>query len=142
MRHNIGKVYVLSCAHCQRNKSHTTKPVGPLYLLPVPDGRCDSVTIDFIGPLPKDDGFDCILTITDHLGSDVCIIPTTCTLTAQGLADIFFKEWYCKNSLPLEIISDRDKLFVSHFWKALHQLTRVKLKLSTSFHPESNGASE
>ena len=44
--------------------------------------------------------------------------------------------------LPLEIISDRDKLFVSQFWQSLHQLTGVKLKLSSSFHPESDGASE
>jgi hypothetical protein len=49
---------------CQRNKSRTTKPVGPLHPLPIPDGRGDSITIDFIGPLPVDEGFDCIVTIT------------------------------------------------------------------------------
>jgi hypothetical protein len=74
----------------------------------VSDRRCDSIAIDFIGPLPKDNGYDCILTITDRLGSDICIIPTKCTLTAQGLAELFFKHWYCKNGLPIEIISDRE----------------------------------
>lgn len=98
--------------------------------------------MDFISPLPRENSFDCILTITDRLGSDIRIIPTTCSLTAQGLAELFFKEWYCENGLPLEIISDRDKLFVSQFWQSLHQLTGVKLKLSSSFHPESDGASE
>ena len=98
--------------------------------------------MDFIGPLPQENGFDCILTITDRLGSNIWIIPTTCSLTAQGLADLFFKEWYCENGLPLEIISDRDKLFISQFWQSLHQLTGVKLKLSSSSHPESDGASE
>jgi hypothetical protein len=142
MRHDIEHAYVPSCAQCQRNKSRTTKPVGPLHPLPVPDRRCDSIALDFIGPLPRDDSFDCILTITDRLRSDIRIIPTTCSLTTQGLAEVFFKEWYCENGLPLEIVSDRDKLFVSHFWKALHELTGVKLKLSTSFHPETDGASE
>ena len=61
---------------------------------------------------------------------------------AQELAEIFFHEWYCENGLPLEIVSDRDKLFVSHFWKALHQLTGVKLKMSSSYHPETDSASE
>ena len=84
----------------------------------------------------------CILTITNHLGSDIHIIPTTVSLTAQKLAELFFKEWYCKNSLPLEIILDCNKLFVSQFWQSLHQLIGVKLKLSSSFHPESDGASE
>jgi hypothetical protein len=142
MRRDLELGYVPSCAECQRNKSKTQRPVGPLHPLPVPDSRCDSVAIDFIGPLPPDDGFDCILTLTDRLGSDIRIIPTTCSLTAQGLADIFFREWYCENGLPLEIVSDRDKLFVSNFWKALHELTGIKLKMSTSYHPETDGASE
>jgi hypothetical protein len=55
---------------------------------------------------------------------------------------IFFDEWYCENGLPLEIISDRDKLFLSKFWQALHKLTGVKLKMSTVYHPQSDGASE
>ena len=142
MRHDLERAYIPGCADCQRNKSRTTKPLGPLHPLPVPDSRCDSVAIDFIGPLPVDDGYDCILTLTDRLGSDIRIIPTTCSLTAQELAEIFFREWYCENGLPLEIVSDRDKLFVSHFWKALHELTGVKLKMSSSYHPETDGASE
>jgi hypothetical protein len=42
----------------------------------------------------------------------------------------------------LEIISDRDKLFVSHFWKALNVLSGVKLKMSSSYHPQTDGSSE
>jgi hypothetical protein len=44
--------------------------------------------------------------------------------------------------VPLDIVSDRDKLFMSRFWKTLHTLTGVKLKLSTSYHPETDGSSE
>ena len=63
--------YIPGCADCQRNKSHTSKPLGPLHPLPVPDGCCDSIVMDFIGPLPKDGDFDMILTIMDCLGSDI-----------------------------------------------------------------------
>jgi hypothetical protein len=63
-------------------------------------------------------------------------------LTAPELALLFFDKWYCENGLPLNIISDRDKLFMSAFWKALHKLTGVKLKMSTAFHPETDGSSE
>jgi hypothetical protein len=99
--------------------------------------------MDFIGPLPVDDGYDCILTITDRLGgSDLRIIPTKTTLKAEELAILFFDHWYCENGLPLEIVSDRDKLFLSKFWTALQALTGVKLKLSTAYHPETDGTSE
>lgn len=142
MRRDLEGAYIPGCADCQRNKSKTTKPIGPLHPLPVPDRRCDSVAIDFIGPLPIDHGFDCIVTFTDRLGSDIRIIPTKTTLTAEGLAQLFFTHWYCENGLPLDIISDRDKLFVSRFWCTLHKLTKVKLKMSTAYHPETDGASE
>jgi hypothetical protein len=47
--------------------------------------------MDFVGPLPLDNGFDCLLSITDQLGADIRIIPTKTTLTAEELAVIFFK---------------------------------------------------
>jgi hypothetical protein len=63
-------------------------------------------------------------------------------LTVPKLALLFFNEWYCENSLPLELISDRDKLFVSKFWKALHVLTGVHLKMSPAYHPQTDSTSE
>lgn len=113
MRKQLQHSYVPSCTECQRNKSSTTRPIGPLHPLPIPEQRGDSVTIDFISPLPKDGTFDSLITFTDRLGSDIQIVPTHFNLTAEGLADLFFDKWYCENGLPLEIISDRDKLFMS-----------------------------
>ena len=100
------------------------------------------MAIDFIEPLPLDNGFDMIITFTDRLGSDIQIIPSSSTLTAEQLAELFFDKWYCENGLPIDIVSDRDKLFMSRFWKMLHSLTGVKLKMSMSYHPETDGSSE
>ena len=80
--------------------------------------------------------------MTDRLGSDIRIVPTKTNITAEDLAIIFFNNWYCENSLPKEIISNRDKLFVSKFWTALHKLTSVKIKLSSAYHPETDGSSD
>ena len=63
MRKDLEDGYIPSCIDCQRNKSPTQKPTGPLHPLPVPDARCDSISMDFIGPLPLDQGHNCILTI-------------------------------------------------------------------------------
>lgn len=142
MRQDLEEAYIPACVKCQRNKSSTKKPPGPLHPLPIPDGCRDSIAIDFIGPLPVDNGFDCIVTITDHLGADVHIAPTHVDVTAERFAAQFFDLWYCENGLLLNIVSDRDKIFVSKFWKALHILTGIKLKMSSAYHPETDGSSE
>jgi len=75
MRRDLESAYVLGCVDCQCNKSSTLKPKGPLHPLPVPDECGASVAMDFVGPLPEDEGFNCILTMTDQLGSDIRIAP-------------------------------------------------------------------
>jgi hypothetical protein len=134
--------YVPSCVDCQRNKNLTSRPKGPLHPLQVPDKHFDSVAIDFIGPLPKDDGFDCIVTMTDRLGADVQIIACNIDMMAEDFVVIFFNRWFCENGCPLELITDRNKLFVSRFWKALMKLSDIKHKMSTAFHPQTDGTSE
>lgn len=118
------------------------KPTGPLHLLPVPDGRGDSVAMDFIRPLPEENGLDCILAMTDHLNSDIQLVPCSMKTNAEQLAVLFFDKWYCENGLPLEIISDRDKLFMSCFWKHLMILTGIKHRASSAYHPQMDEASE
>ena len=142
MHQDLESAYVPSCADCQHNKSKTTKPTGPLHPLPIPDQYSDSIAIDFIGPLPEDNGSNCILTMTDRLNADIQLVTTRTDISTSDLAVIFFNHWYCKNGLPLEIISNHDKLFVSKFWTALHKLTGVKLKLSSMYHPQTDGASK
>ena len=51
MRRDLEQAYIPSCSPCQCNKSHTTKPTGPLHPLPVPDTRFEAVALDFVGVL-------------------------------------------------------------------------------------------
>ena len=44
--------------------------------------------------------------------------------------------------MPKAITSDRDKLFTSKFWKELFKKSKVQLRMSTAYHPETDGASE
>ncbi|KAL4260718.1 hypothetical protein AB1N83_011879 [Pleurotus pulmonarius] len=142
MKRDLEDAYIPGCVACQKNKSSTSKPAGPLHSLPVPDSRFSCVAMDFVGPLPEDEGYDYLLTITDRLGADIRLIPCKKDLSAERCATLVFDAWYCENGLPEELISDRDKLFVSTFWRALHKLTGIKVKLSSAFHPQTDGASE
>lgn len=100
------------------------------------------MAINFVGPLPEDEGFNCIVTMTDKVGADIRLILIRTNITAEEFVAIFFDKWFCENELPKEIISDRDKLFISQFWTALHKLTGVKLKLSIAYHSQTDDSSE
>ena len=142
MRQELENAYIPACEDCQRNKSRTVKTPGPLHPLPIPDQRGDTIAIDFVGPLPEDQGFNGLATVTDTIGSDIRLIPIRMNVTAELFAQQFLDSWYCENGLPLHIISDRDKLFTSKFWTQLHKLTGIKLKMSSAYHPQTDGASE
>ena len=47
-----------------------------------------------------------------------------------------------KTSSALSIVSDRDSSFTSHFWNGLQKELGTKVKLSTAYHPETDGQSE
>jgi hypothetical protein len=134
--------YIKSCDPCIRKKSTTQAPVGFLHPLPVPSARFREIAMDFIGPLPRSCGFDMAILITDRLTDYVKIEPTNTTATAPEIANLFYRTWYRQFGLPSAITSDRDKLFMSRFWKELMKKVDVHLRMSTAYHPETDGSSE
>jgi hypothetical protein len=134
--------YIKSCVSCARNKSSTQAPAGFLHPMPIPNQRFTELAMDFVGPLPKVKGFDTILVMTDRLTNYVKIEPTTSSATAPAIADLVYRSWYRQFGLPTAITSDRDKLFVSKFWTELFKRLDVQLRMSTAYHPETDGSSE
>jgi hypothetical protein len=135
-------VYIKSCTSCAVNKSSTQAPAGFLHSMPIPPDRFAELAMDFVMPLPKSRGYDGILVMTDRLVNYVKIEPIHTTATAPDIAKIVYESWYRQFGLPSAITSDRDKLFTSKFWKELHKRIKVDLRMSTSFHPQTDGSSE
>jgi len=140
--HRDVETYIKSCTSCARNKSSTQAPAGFLHPLPIPKDRFTEMALDFVGALTPSRGFDTILVMTDRLTDYVKFEPTHSTATAQDIADLVYRSWYRQFGLPRAIASDRDKLFTSKFWKELHKRIRIHLRMSTSYHPETDGSSE
>ena len=135
--------YCRSCRDCQESKSSTQKPLGLLKPLEPPSGKWESITMDFIGPLTKTKKcHSSLLVFVDRLTKMIRLCPTNNRLSAKGTAKLFHQHVYRNHGLPAQIISDRDPLFTSAFWKFLFKMLGVKLSLSSSFHPETDGQSE
>jgi transposase InsO family protein len=134
---------VFGCLVCQRNKAQTVKKAGLLQPLSVPSFEWESVSMDFITQLPvTKSGYDAIAVFVDRLTKMVHFAPTYTDCSTRDvtclLNDIVFKH----HGLPSELISDRDPHFTSKFWAELNRLLGTKLKISTAFHPQTDGQTE
>ncbi|WVZ69639.1 hypothetical protein U9M48_018398 [Paspalum notatum var. saurae] len=133
---------VRACAVCQRNKSEHLHPVGLLLPLPVPQGVWTDVAMDFVEALPRVRGKSVILTVIDRFSKYCHFIPLAHPYSAESVAQAFFAEIVRLHGIPQSIVSDRDTVFTSNFWRELMRLSGTKLQMSTAFHPQSDGQSE
>jgi hypothetical protein len=78
----------------------------------------------------------------DRLTKYTYFIPYNEDFTVQSLVIIFVDRIVRYYRIPKAIISNRDKLFTSVFWKTLIVTLGIKLKLSTAFHPTTDRQTE
>jgi hypothetical protein len=134
--------YCASCGICQTIKTSNQQPQGLLHVMPIPSRPWELVRMDFVGPFPESRGFDYLWVIICRLTSMVHLIPVNVTIKAVDLAYLYLGQVVRLHGMPLSIVSDRDPKFTSKFWTELHRLVGTKLRMSTAFHPETDGASE
>ena len=138
--------YVKTCDICQRTKAPRHKPYGELASLPVSKNPWREITMDFVTGLPpsKRGGvvYDSIFVVVDRCTKMARYIPTTVKLGAAELAEVFFTEIVLRFGMPGGIVSDRGSVFTSGFWSALCYHSKIKRRLSTAFHPQTDGLTE
>ena len=80
--------------------------------------------------------------VNHGLTKGVILCPTKITVTAEGIASLFFHKVYLYFSLYDKIISDYGPQFASTFARELGKLLNYDLSLSTAYHPQSDGETE
>ncbi|PNX96980.1 retrotransposon-related protein, partial [Trifolium pratense] len=141
MREDVTK-FVKACDICQQTKHPNHLPYGLLQPLPVPAGVWEDISLDFIIGLPSFQTHTVILVVVDRFSkaAHFGMLPTH--HTASKVADLFARMICRLHGMPKSIVSDRDPIFVSKFWQKLFQLSGTKLRMSTAYHPQTDGQTE
>ena len=140
--------YIKDCELCAKSKHSRHKPYGLLMSPAMPNKSWSSIAIDFITDLPKSADpltgteYDSIMVVVERLTKWAYFIPFLRSAKATQLAYVFMGQVFARHGMPDEIISDRDKLFTSQFWQSLMDLLGTKHKLSTAYHPQTDGQTE
>jgi hypothetical protein len=135
--------FIARCIVCQQVKIEHQRPAGLLQPLKIPQWKWEQISMDFVGGLTRTQkGHDSIWVIVDRLTKSAHFLPVKSTYKTSQYAELFISEIVKLHEVLVSIVSDRDSIFPSHFWKAFQKALGTRLKLSTSHHPQTDGQTE
>lgn len=91
------------------------------------------------------DGNNAICVVIDRLSKERYYIPCTAeenNTSSEATIIMLIKEVFRLHGLPASIISDRGPQFIATVWKSFCKRLNISAKLSTAFHPETDGQTE
>jgi transposase InsO family protein len=141
MRRDVDR-FVRNCDTCRRSRTSRHAPFGLLRPLPVPQAPWQDISMDFVVGLPWSEGCDAIWVVVDRLTKQRHLVPCRSDVDANDLADLFLKWVFRLHGLPETITSDRGPQFASHFWGRLCSRLEIGRRMSTAFHPQTDGQTE
>jgi hypothetical protein len=102
--------------------------------------------MDFITDLPPsrrhNQIYDSILVIVDRYTKLARYIAVRKSIQAHELAELFMNHIYKDFGSPKGITTDRGSVFTSKFWGDFMYYLKVRRRLSTAFHPQTDGQTE
>ncbi|KAJ0442289.1 putative nucleotidyltransferase, Ribonuclease H [Helianthus annuus] len=133
---------VRRCDVCMRAKTENVASPGMMQPLPIPQMIFSDISVDFIGGLPRVKGKDTVFVVVDRLTKYGHFMLLGHPYSAKEVAQVFFDNVFKLHGCPSSIVSDRDPIFLSSFWKEFLHLQGIEAKLSTAYHPQTDGQTE
>ena len=133
--------YVLGCDACQRYKP-ASHPRAVLQPQEVPTRPWENIGVDLITQLPASRGWDSIAVYVDHFSDQTHLSPCKSTITAEGVADLHYKDVFRLHGMPKKVYSDRGPQFAARFMRGLYQRLGITTGFTTAYHPQGNGKVE
>jgi hypothetical protein len=133
------KNYVQSCDSCQ--KRGRASRIEPLH--PIPIGQpFHHIGINYVRPLPvSSKGNKYIIVAIDYLTKWPEAKPVRHN-DAKTTVQFVYEDIICRHGCPGEILTDRDTHFNNHLLHELLQKFEVPHRMSTPYHPQTNGLVE
>ena len=143
MRQRI-ETYIKKCLSCQQNKHATHAKYEKIQYMKSSKSPWDEVFMNFIIKLSKSKNstnektYDAIFVMIDRLIKYCHIIFFKETYNVEQLKYIVLNRLIRYHEISRGLTSDRDKLFISNYWKTLLPMLGIKFKMSTTFHSQTN----
>ncbi|CAN6694213.1 unnamed protein product [Malus baccata var. baccata] len=134
------RTFCMSCDRCQRTGNIGPKqqmPQTPIFSVEI----FDVWGIDFMGPFPPSFGFTYILLAVDYVSKWV-EAKATRTNGSKVVADFVKTNIFARFGMPRVLISDGGSHFCNRTIEALLKKYKVTHKVSTPYHPQTNGQAE
>lgn len=136
------QTFIRQCVVCQQTKYSSQKPNDLLQPLPLPNHVWEDVSMDFVTGLSSSKGYTVIMVVVDRFSKAIHLRALASGFTAYKVAELFVS-MVCKlHGLPKSIVSDRDPEFISRFLSDLFKFSGTLLRMSSSYHPQTDGQTE
>ena len=134
---------VSKCPNCKQVKAQHQKPGGLLYEIEVPTSKWENINMGFVVCLSRTQKqYESIWVVVGRLNKSAHFIPVKTNNSVEDYAKIFIDEIMFCHDILLSIISDLGAQFTSRFWRLFQKGLGNKVKLSTAFHPQTDGQME
>ena len=133
-------VYSQGCARCQKTSSRFDKAAPDLHSIPVPTHPWKQIGIDLCSLPTTVEGYVGIVVAVDYFSKWVEAEPIK-DKTAETVAGFLYR-LVCRHGCAEVQINDQGREFVNRVCTVLHELTGVKQRVTSAYHPQSNGLTE
>ncbi|KAI0998101.1 hypothetical protein K3495_g10089 [Podosphaera aphanis] len=134
--------FVRNCHVCGRSKIWRQSSQGLLRPLPIPDRFHSEIAVDFMTELPLTDKNERFLMVIHDRLLGSATLEAMETMGAEKCAERFVISHWRYHGFPNSLTSDRGSNWVGRFWQRLCQLVGIQQRLSTAFHPQTDGGTE